>query len=705
MFAAGLDATSLRTMLAYNARKPWRIGTTDVRQAFVLAKWAGEPVAMEPPGIAFALGLAVQGDMWYVEQALYGLRESPALWSRFRDEQLKLARWTIDIQGRPTTMKLEQLVSDNQVWRILQEDGEGEVYGYVLVYIDDLLIHAREDAMEGFFKWVSAKWEVDDLDVLDYDHPIRFLGMELHRVPNGVELAQEGFVNEILRAHNHKGGRSQSQGPRETLLLSDEEERALIDAEPTQVDQKNPAVKEAQRRVGELLWLMGRTRPDLQHTVSIMAARLTRCPEMVNRLGDRLLDYLNETKFYRLGLTQDDDEAMREINVYTDSSFAPSGGRSQGAAAVFLGSSPLVWRAGRQQLVTLSTAESELLETVEGTQLGLSTKGLITEITGKDLPIVVWVDNSAAVSLLTTSSGSWRTRHLRLRSNWVREMSNRQELFVKFTPGEFQRADLGTKPFTRERLKQLVKMWNIQDKRNQGDGKSIKFIGVEPSWFHRLLLLCQVCGSAAQKQSIQAEVPWDLYLAIIVLAVAVIGLWEGAKHCLGSRGAKVKALRASAPTGPKGKLTRVELKELQMLMTHEPRDLTEEQKERLCDLKEKFDNTMPSGCSPLPTSTLDEAPTPRPWDQPASSYSTSMSGRNKQPKPKEMKDQSVQADYEPAFTRVPPRREVVAGPFYQVPNREHLHIYRECWGLRNAGRVQQVTLCRCCVENGGNRIY
>ena len=128
MFAAGLHATSLRTMLAYNARKPWRIGTTDVRQAFVLAKWTGEPVAMEPPGIAFALGLAVQGDMWYVEQALYGLRESPALWSRFRDEQLKLARWTIDIQGRPTTMKLEQLVSDNQVWRILQEDGEGEVY-------------------------------------------------------------------------------------------------------------------------------------------------------------------------------------------------------------------------------------------------------------------------------------------------------------------------------------------------------------------------------------------------------------------------------------------------------------------------------------------------------------------------------------------------------------------------------------------------
>ena len=203
--------------------------------------------------------------------------------------------------------------------------------------------------MHGFFQWVSAKWEVDALDVLDYDHPIRFLGMELHRVNNGVELSQEGFINEILRAHHHKGGRSYSQGPKETLLLTDEEEQALIQAEPTQRDPKDPAVKEAQRRVGELLWLMGRTRPDVQHTVSIMAARLLRCPEMVNKIGERLLDYLNETKHYRLAFTQNDEETADGLDVFTDSSFAPSGGRSQGAAAVFYKNNPLVWRSGRQQ--------------------------------------------------------------------------------------------------------------------------------------------------------------------------------------------------------------------------------------------------------------------------------------------------------------------------------------------------------------------
>ena len=199
------------------------------------------------------------------------------------------------------------------------------------------------------------------------------------------------------------------------------------------------------------------------------------------------------------------------------------------------------------------------------------------------------------------------------------------------------------------------------------------------------------------------------YLVVVVLAVAVIGLWEGAKHCLGSRGATVKTLRVAASSATRGKLTRIELKELQMLMTYEPRDLTEEQKERLCDLKEKFDETMPHGCSPLPRYPTDDPPLPLPREQHSFLASSSTGGRNKQPKAKEMKDQSTQADYEPSFTRAtsapPPVREVIAGPFYQVPGSDHLHVYRECWGLRNAGRAQQVTLCRCCIENGGHRIY
>ena len=209
--------------------------------------------------------------------------------------------------------------------------------------------------------------------------------------------------------------------------------------------------------------------------------------------------------------------------------------------------------------------------------------------------------NKAAIALLTTSSGSWRTRHLRLRSNWVREQHQRRELEIKFCPGEYQRADLGTKLFTRERLRQLVSLWNLHDRRPTAEVRSMRARTEDATWLQRLLLLCQVCGTWAQKQDLQTEVPWDLYLVVLILAVAIIGVWEAMKHCFQAPAATVRALRRTQATrASAGKLTRQELKELQMLLSMTPDDLSREQKERMIGLREKFDDTMPEGCSPVP---------------------------------------------------------------------------------------------------------
>ena len=168
-------------------------------------------------------------------------------------------------------------------------------------------------------------------------------------------------------------------------------------------------------------------------------------------------------------------------------------------------------------------------------------------------------------------------------------------------------------------------------------------------------------------------------------------------------------------------MTRNELKELQMLMSTEPEDLSDEQKIRLIDLKGLFEKTMPANTSPLPTTRTGEerplATTPAssstcalPSSTPASSSTTAFSTNfNKQPKSKvKTKDQETQTDV-PAFQRVesapPVHTRVVAGPFHQVEGRDVIHVYENCWGLRNAGRKRMVNLCRCCVENGGNRIY
>ena len=693
LFAAGLDATTLRTMLAYTIGKPWSYGTTDIRQAFVLAPWLGLPVALQPPAIAYELGIAEPGDYWLVMMSIYGLRESPALWSKFRNEQLEQARWTADIDGVQEELRLVQLVTDDQVWKIVRTSGDQEPLGYIMIYVDDLLINAQPTAMTSFYEWLAARWECDSLDVLSRGHSIRFLGMEMHLEEDGVELAQEGFVRELLRAHGHDGSRVRTQGPKDAMVLTLEEEQAIITAEPTDLNGREDEVKMAQRRVGELLWLAGRTRPDLQYVTALLSSRITRCPEVVNRVGVRLLAYLNETLHYRLRF-QKNEEGEETLRIYTDSSFAPSSGRSHGAAGVFVNNNPVAWRSSRQQLVTLSTAESELLEAVEGTVLGTATCALLEELKGTAWMIHLHVDNQSAIMLLQGSTGSWRTRHLRLRANYVKEKIQNEALKVLFEPGLTQRADLGTKPFTKERLLQLTRLWNIVDRRKEVVVRTAATTN-QNSWLSKLLMFCQICGAIAQKEQIRAEVPWDLYIVVLILAVAVIGLWEASKSCCRGKEIRLQALRARSSYG---RLTRAELKELQRLLALEPGSLTDDQGSRLLFLKDLFEQTMPANTSPAPTI---------PPDQHLGTSSTSST--TTPPSKPMMRDQETQKDYEPVFERVlpppPARVETFAGPYYHVPGTDTLHIIPNCWGLRNTDRARPYRLCRCCIENGGESLY
>ena len=98
---------------------------------------------------------------------------------------------------------------------------------------------------------------------------------------------------------------------------------------------------------------------------------------------------------------------------------------------------------------------------------------------------------------------------------------------MKHEPGITQRADIGTKPFSKDRLDQLKDLWNIKDRRVRVTNN--KMMNVKP-WFHKLLLLCQVCDAQSVKENIQPEVPWDLYIVVVVMAIAVIGLWEAFKQ-------------------------------------------------------------------------------------------------------------------------------------------------------------------------------
>ena len=96
---------------------------------------------------------------------------------------------------------------------------------------------------------------------------------------------------------------------------------------------------------------------------------------------------------------------------------------------------PVVWRSGRQALITLSTAESELLAMTDG---AIALKGV--ECLLADLGFQIGAREIASDSLaalgISSGASSWRTRHLRIRAGWLVEQISHGLISTRHCPGE-----------------------------------------------------------------------------------------------------------------------------------------------------------------------------------------------------------------------------------------------------------------------------
>lgn len=93
----------------------------------------------------------------------------------------------------------------------------------------------------------------------------------------------------------------------------------MEEAEGDEQERKTAAnMKEAQRIVGELIWLVTRCRPDLMYPVSVMSMLSTRRPKRVQTMAIQVWKYLAAT--IEEGLGFNNEEAM-DVQTYADASF------------------------------------------------------------------------------------------------------------------------------------------------------------------------------------------------------------------------------------------------------------------------------------------------------------------------------------------------------------------------------------------------
>eukprot|EP00435_Cladocopium_sp_Y103_P053892 s362_g17.t1 len=126
-----------------------------------------------------------------------------------------------------------------------------------------------------------------------------------------------------------------------------------------------------------------------------------------------------------------------------------------GVAGFFAGA-PVFWITCRQSFTTLSTAESELMSLLEGLTALRCVRSLVEMVQEKEISGRMYSDSTAAISIATGTTGSWRTRHLRIRAQGLHEALESGEVTLEHQPGRCLVADGLTKQLIGSPLQRFV---------------------------------------------------------------------------------------------------------------------------------------------------------------------------------------------------------------------------------------------------------
>ena len=448
----------------------------DISTAFLNAELPeGRVVVVKPPACLYQLGLVPPGTVWRLHKALYGLRESPSLWAGERTKRLKSLEVT---PANSSTLRLYPSIVHPSLWLVVKEEvlrkkpkeriedvstpvDREDVLGLVGVYVDDTLVTGPKNICEGVIKALQKLWKTGDPEFLTPSTPFRFLGVKVVLTKLGLYLHQHFYVDEFLKKHVGTFGtrvRGTTAAPESFSTKSSGEV-------PLKPDPENPQhqkqIKRAQQILGALLWLSTRTRPDLSYAVAMAASVQTRDLRDLEVRLRHLLQYVSSHP--HLGLYYPYPTSnYRSLETFTDASFAPSGSHShQGFAVLFkVGHSQhlLHWSSTRQKLVSQSSAEAELIALMSGFKATKSFQHLLSESVA-DLTPILRCDNQAVLAML--EKPSWRTRHISIRGEALRQAKDEKEVLITYVSTQNQVADPLTKPTSPQLNKGFYPKWGL----------------------------------------------------------------------------------------------------------------------------------------------------------------------------------------------------------------------------------------------------
>ena len=532
-YAGGVDLGLLRLLLAEAVIHGFNIASWDVSTAFLNAPARPRNLQDDsqkqiivgvPPKVLIRQGVVQPGTLYEVLLAVYGRDTSPRDWGLHRSETLERLSFGTAIGD----VRFKKSSVDSSIWYVIKI-ADDQYAGWMAIYIDDFLAAGVEDVASRAYDAVNAAWECGAVEHVvegDKGAPLRFDGFELSWTPGKTALyiGQPSYIRDLLNRHHPV--------QEQAIPLV----KPLLDNEPAEPED-GQKLRECQKVLGELLYLAVRTRPDLMYTCSRLASAMSKRPSEVLQLTQGVLGYLAITA--ELGLVYRKDGATPGppvIRAFSDAGFAPECSRSQECAIVYWHNSCIQWLSTKQPFVAQSTCEAELITIVTASNLAQSFQELARELRQGQLPKCIALnDNAAAILLASTEISSWRTRHLRIRANVLREKVCQNEWCVEHVPGDENVADVGTKTLGAARFVKLRNLLGLEPLPKPAT-KCAKASVKQTAALCAVVLAACVEPSGAVRPTPDGverqEGDWALWFLLVIWTLAVLAVWEAFCWCI-----------------------------------------------------------------------------------------------------------------------------------------------------------------------------
>lgn len=418
VFAPVVRLNTLRIVFSLATEQDLELYQLDVTTAY-LNGTLNEEIYMEMP-----LGLEKQGNhtVCKLNKGLYGLKQSGRVWYLTIKKQLEKLEFT-EVDSSPCVF----LYNKN------------EVYMIICLYVDDILWATNSKRiMFEKMKCLSEKFNMKFMGDAKY-----LLGWEIerNRAKGILYLKQEKYIKKILQRFD------MSECKVSNIPMQPESKKVMVNTTDTAAD--NVPYQEL---IGSLIYLAQGTRPDIAFVTTYLSQFNNNYKKENWNQAKYVLRYLKETM--KEGITY--KRSANTLRFYSDASWNDNldGKGFSGYVCVSAGGA-ISWQCKKQEVVALSTCESEFMALTETIKELIWIKKILIDLNLEEKVhnLKIYADNQAAIKLCTNSLYHSRTKHIQRKYFFIRDEIDRHNIDVEYVESANNAADFLTKAVTKTMLK------------------------------------------------------------------------------------------------------------------------------------------------------------------------------------------------------------------------------------------------------------